>query len=45
MKSIIRKIIVTICAISTAMTVASVSVYATEGFRSGPNDSSVTDTT
>lgn len=46
MKNIFKKLIITVCAVSVTMTVASISVFATSrNARSGPNDtSSVTDT-
>lgn len=46
MKSFMKKCIITICAISAAVTVSAASVYATDGFRSGPaSTAAVTDTT
>lgn len=37
MKSIMKKIIVTICAVSTVLTMATATVFATDEFRSGPS--------
>lgn len=45
MKSIMRKFIITICAVSTVLTMATATAFATDEFRSGPNaDTAVTDT-
>lgn len=45
MKSLFKKLIITVCAMSVTLTVAATSVFATMTPRSGPNDtSSVTDT-
>lgn len=46
MKSFMKKFIVTICAISATLTLATATVSATDGFRSGPDSTAaVTDTT
>ncbi len=45
MKSIMRKLIITLCAVSTVVTMSAATVFATDEFRSGPSaDTSVTDT-
>ncbi len=44
MKSIMRKFIITLCAVSTVVTMSAASVFATDEFRPGPGaDTSVTD--
>ncbi len=45
MKSIMRKFIITLCAVTTIVTMSVATVFATDEFRSGPGaDTSVTDT-
>ncbi len=45
MKSIMRKFIITLCAVSTVVTMSVATVFATDEFRSGPGaDTSVTET-